>query len=111
VGWKIVRDYQREFCKESGVSGRWRVSPDPKRALMKKLFEEASEFAENEEASELYDLRDVLQELLHVCDPDGVWEFRHARKIARRGLFAMHLEWCPIPEGSELDPEKEDYRE
>lgn len=46
MGWKLVRDGQREFCQAQGVSGRWRISPAPERALTKKLFEEASEFAE-----------------------------------------------------------------
>ena len=98
MGWKIVRDHQREFCERTGVSGRWRVSPDVVAALAKKLFEEAAEFTEAHDPEELYDVRDVLQELLHVCDPYGEAEVYHAQKVAIVGLFGSHLEWNPVPE-------------
>lgn len=100
MGWKIVRDHQPEYCREHGVSGKWRVSPDPVRALTKKLFEEASEWAESYDAAELYDLRDVLSELLYIRDPDGLIGLQHAAKITRLGRFNSHLEWHPEPEGT-----------
>ena len=97
MGWKIVRDNQPGICRENGVSGSWRESPDPVRGLTRKLFEEAAEFAEYFDPGELYDLRDVLNELLVLTDPQGVHGDAHVKKVARSGLFASHLEWHPHP--------------
>ena len=98
MGWKIVRDRQPEWCRTHGVSGKWRISPDPVRALTKKLFEEAAEWAEEHDADELYDLRDVLDELLYIRDPEGLAGRAHEKKIASLGLFSSHCEWHPEPE-------------
>ena len=71
---------------------------------MKKLFEEAAEFAESMDPDELYDVGDVLAELQFIFDPDGIHEAKHAEKIARNGNFSDYLEWNPVPEGPPLDP-------
>ena len=98
MGWKVVRDNNPAICAQHGVSGSWRVSKDPIRGLTRKLFEEAAEFAEYFDPGELYDLRDVLNELIMLTDPDGVARAEHVKKIARNGLFATHLEWHPHPD-------------
>ncbi len=97
MGWKGVRDRQPGFCRANGVSGQWRTSPDPVATLTRKLFEEAAEFAEASDPGELYDLLDVVRELLYLCDPDGEHGNRHMAKAARDGLFGLHLEWNPVP--------------
>jgi predicted house-cleaning noncanonical NTP pyrophosphatase (MazG superfamily) len=61
MGWKIVRDNNEAWCRAHGVSGQWRVSPDPLPALLRKLYEEAGEYAEAWDVAELYDLADVLE--------------------------------------------------
>lgn len=97
MGWKIVRDRQREYCETHGVSGTWRISPSVTRALTKKLFEEAAEFAEYYDPAELYDLRDVLDALLEIADPTRFYEVKHADKVELMGKFSLGLEWTPDP--------------
>lgn len=97
MGYKIVRDFQREFCEKNGISGSWRVSEHPVNGLTKKLFEEAGEFAEHHDPSELYDLRDVLNELIYLTDPLHEHREAHADKVNRMGKFTRHLEWSPNP--------------
>ena len=98
MGWKIVRDNQPEAARKHGISGSWRTSSDPVAALTKKLFEEAGEFAEQHDPGELYDLWDVVNELIRLTDPTGDHEVDHARKVNRLGRFRSHVEWSPVPE-------------
>lgn len=97
MGWKIVRDNDPEVCPKIGVSGQWRPSNDPIGGLTKKLFEEAAEFAEARDPRELYDLRDVVDELLNRLDPRHDALSDHAYKLAVRGKFTKAIEWCPVP--------------
>jgi predicted house-cleaning noncanonical NTP pyrophosphatase (MazG superfamily) len=98
VGWKIVRDNQPEWSRKYGVSGVWRPAADPVASLTKKLFEEASEWGEAREVAELYDLDDVVSELIRRCDPDGTARREHAVKVARLGGFTQGTEWNPVPD-------------
>ena len=99
MGWKIVRDNDEQVCRQMGISGQWReATPDrviP--GLARKLLEEAGEFMEHGDAGEVYDLRDVVGELVRLVDPDGEALSRHAEKVDRRGQFHRHIEWTPVP--------------
>ncbi len=97
MGWKIVRNSNEFYLKEH-VSGQWRTSPDPIGALVKKLGEEYGEFAENRDPGELYDLLDVLHELIELLDPDMKTEKIHREKFAKMGGFSAHREWHPNPD-------------
>jgi predicted house-cleaning noncanonical NTP pyrophosphatase (MazG superfamily) len=101
MGWKIVRDGNEKWCRERGVSGTWRTAADPVRGLARKLIEEASEYGEALDPSELYDLQDVLDELIRLEDPDGRYLEAHQGKIAVHGTFREHVEWTPMPGLSE----------
>jgi predicted house-cleaning noncanonical NTP pyrophosphatase (MazG superfamily) len=101
MGFKLVRDRNEEWCRAHGVSGQWRVSPDPGAALRRKVFEEAGEYAEYLDSAELYDLRDVVEALIALADPDGVVALGHARKAAELGGFGEFIEWCPVPAEAE----------
>jgi predicted house-cleaning noncanonical NTP pyrophosphatase (MazG superfamily) len=100
MGWKMVRDKQKEYCLSHGVSGQWRTSPDAVGALTAKLGEEYGEFAESRDPAELYDLLDVLNELIMVMDFNLDHLDAHEAKVARLGTFSMHLEWNPVPKES-----------
>lgn len=95
--WKIVRDFNKKWCQEHGVSGSWRTSPNPVRGLARKLIEESGEFGEELDPGELFDLRDVLNELIALCDPVRVYEDAHRDKTAVFGEFSDHMEWTPVP--------------
>lgn len=97
LGWKIVRD--RHDLNPDGISGQWRVSADPVTGLARKLVEESVEFMESRDPDELYDLRDVLMELIGLLDPEGQVDRAHEEKILRYGLFGRHVEWTPMPTG------------
>lgn len=97
MGWKVVRDKDPEVCAAIGVSGRWRRSATPCAGLTKKLFEEASEWGEENYPGELYDLLDVIAELLYRLDRDGTARRLHEEKVARRGGFTQCMEWNPVP--------------
>jgi predicted house-cleaning noncanonical NTP pyrophosphatase (MazG superfamily) len=102
MGWKLVRDNQEHFCHKHGISGSWRTAPDPVKALTRKLFEEAAEWAEDFDPAELFDLRDVLNELFMVLGEKHEEELAdaaiyHAGKVERNGQFRKHLEWNPNP--------------
>ena len=100
MGWKMVRDRNHEHLR-AFISGTWRTSPDPAGALIKKLGEEYGEFAEHHDPAELYDLLDVINELIILLDPDAVDYRGHCEKVEKYGLFGEHQEWCPMPEGWE----------
>lgn len=100
MGWKIVRDGNEKWCREHGVSGTWRVAADPVRGLARKLTEEAAEFGEALDPAELYDLADVLGELIVLTDPDGDYRAAHGEKLAVFGGFREHVEWTPMPGAS-----------
>jgi len=101
VGYKIVRDNHRKLL-EGVISGTWRTSPNPIGALVRKLGEEYSELCENRDPGELYDIQDVLDELMVLLDPDCEHADRHAVKVNRLGLFGDHLEWHPFSEGKDI---------
>jgi predicted house-cleaning noncanonical NTP pyrophosphatase (MazG superfamily) len=69
VGWKLVRDRNEGWCRAHGVSGQWRVSADPRRALHRKMFEEAAEYFEHHDPAELFDLLDAIQALAVLPGP------------------------------------------
>jgi hypothetical protein len=97
MGWKIVRDNDEAVCRAMGISGQWRPSVTPIPGLTRKVFEEAAEFAEGNDPGELYDLRDVLDELIRRLDPAGEAAETHQVKVAKRGAFTFCLEWTPVP--------------
>lgn len=97
MGFKIVRDGQREYCEARGVSGTWRTSPDPVSALTKKIGEEYGEFVENRDPEELYDLLDVIGRLLELVDPKLDAFNKHYDKVALVGKFRDLIEWHPHP--------------
>lgn len=97
MGWKLVRDFNEQWCRANGVSGQWRISPDPVSALLRKIFEEAGEYAEYRDPAELFDLRDVVDRLIDLADPGGLAELAHADKITEQGLFERLAEWTPVP--------------
>ena len=97
MGFKMVRDKQKEYCLSHGVSGQWRTSPDPVGALIRKLGEEYGEFAESRNPAELYDLLDVLNEMIMTVDPDLGHLEAHEAKVGLMGTFSSHLEWNPEP--------------
>jgi predicted house-cleaning noncanonical NTP pyrophosphatase (MazG superfamily) len=96
MGWKIVRDRNQEKLGNH-ISGQWRTSPDAVGALTKKLGEEYGEFAEHRDPAELYDLIDVIHELLNLLDEEGAAEHEHNIKTAHIGFFNQHQEWHPNP--------------
>lgn len=101
MGSKIVRDNVADWAKEHGVSGVWRVSEDPIKSLRKKLGEELGEYIEDWNPGELFDLRDVIAELIYLEDPLHDYRESHLRKVQRLGKFAKHIEWSPVPEEHE----------
>jgi len=94
--WKIVRDRNQEHFSHV-ISGEWRTSPDPVAALRKKLGEEYSEYCENGDPGELYDIADVVEELMTLTDQDGDHGRRHLEKVRKYGTFSRHAEWTPVP--------------
>jgi hypothetical protein len=100
MGWKIVRDNDGTVVPPLGVSGQWRPSATPLAGLTRKLLEEAGEFVEHQDPAELYDLRDVTEELIHRLDPTGQAARQHEKKAEQRGMFTRGLEWNPVPRRS-----------
>ena len=98
MSWKIVRDNTEAVASAQGVSGRWRKSKTPISGLQRKLLEEAGEYMEQLDATELYDLLDVVYALIGLVDPDGDAAARHADKVAIMGTFSQCIEWTPVPE-------------
>lgn len=96
MSWKLVRDRHKERL-ESVISGSWRVAADPVSVLVTKLGEEYGEFASDRDPSELYDLLDVLDELVALLDPHLEYAMEHELKTERLGRFSSHLEWHPNP--------------
>jgi len=99
MGWKLVRDNNEAWCRARGFTGQWRIAPDPESALFRKIFEEAGEYAEHRDPAELYDLRDVVTELIRLVDPDGAAGRMNLHKTADMGGFGRHVEWTPAPPG------------
>jgi predicted house-cleaning noncanonical NTP pyrophosphatase (MazG superfamily) len=107
MGWKMVRDNHRELL-EGKISGQWRTSPDPVGALLQKLGEEYGEFCASRDPQELYDLRDVLAELIVLLATVQDVE-RWQQKVQRGGLFTAHLEWTAVPWEEETDTSAGEY--
>lgn len=107
MGWKMVRDRHRDYASRWELSGKWRISPDPAGSLLRKLAEELGEYAADRDPAELYDMAEVLRELIAVTDPDGLLAHPAAAKTARLGGFAAHLEWSAFP-GDARSPEGEE---
>jgi hypothetical protein len=82
MGYKIVRNNQPQFCRDHGVSGTWRSSPDPVAALKRKAGEEILEFAEARDPAELFDIEDVLRALIFLADPEGEAARQHVENRA-----------------------------
>lgn len=101
MSWKLVRDLNEKWCRANGVSGQWRRAPDPGSALLRKVFEEAGEYAEARDPAELYDLMDVVEALIALRDPDGSYGEAHWAKVRTMGEFTRFAEWCPVPAGEE----------
>lgn len=101
MGWKLVRDRNEAWCRANGVSGQWRTSPDPAAALRRKAGEEYLEHIEGNDPAELYDLLDVVQELIGLKDPDGRFAAAHEVKVAEMGGFSRFIEWTPVPAGAQ----------
>lgn len=97
MGYKMVRDLHQKVLGDQ-ISGVWRTSPDPVSSLVKKLGEEYSELCEDRDPAELFDILDVLAELMVLLDPDGAAALKHDLKAERMGRFADHLEWHPNPD-------------
>jgi len=102
MGWKTVRDKHRDLL-DGLISGCWRTAPDPVSSLIKKVGEEYSELVENRDPGELYDLLDVLNELIVLMDPHLAAAQAHEQKQERMGFFVTHLEWHPLPRAVEYD--------
>jgi len=100
MGWKLVRDRNEQWCRANGVSGQWRTSPAPVTSLRRKVFEEAAEYAEQHDVSELYDLLDVVLVLLKLEDPHDEAYRAHAAKTDELGGFGEFIEWTPVPAGA-----------
>ena len=100
MGWKLVRDRNEEWCRANGVSGQWRTALYPRSALLRKIFEEAGEYAEHRNPAELYDLLDVVQAAIGLADPDGRFAAAHEAKITEMGGFSHFTEWTPVPASS-----------
>jgi predicted house-cleaning noncanonical NTP pyrophosphatase (MazG superfamily) len=96
MGWKMVRDLHQQVF-EGKISGQWRTAADPVSSLVKKLGEEYSELAEDRNPEELYDIADVVTELIRLLDPEGKAARKHRRKVLHMGLFLDHAEWHPDP--------------
>jgi predicted house-cleaning noncanonical NTP pyrophosphatase (MazG superfamily) len=101
MGWKLVRDNNEAACRERGISGQWRISPDPPGALAGKVLEEFREYAFEQpghrDPAELYDLLDVVQALIGLEDPLGEFAALHRAKVEEMGGFTKFIEWCPVP--------------
>lgn len=104
MGYKMVRDNHRHLL-EGTVSGKWRTSPDPVSALVKKIGEEYSELAEDRSPGELYDMQDALEELIRLMDPTGKYLDEHKAKVEIAGRFRQHLEWHSLPQGDVTWPQ------
>lgn len=98
MSYKLVRDRNQELF-QGKISGRWRASPDPVSALVRKLGEEYGEFCEQRDPAELWDILDVIRELITILDPLHAYREDHYRKREMLGMFSSHLEWNPLPEG------------
>lgn len=104
MGYKIVRDRHEEWAREYGVSGTWRRSPDPRRALARKLAEEALEYGEQLDPAELGDVLDVVEAIvlsLGTATYEAV-ETRRMEKLRTLGGFS-DLEWSPVPPEHQKD--------
>lgn len=95
MGWKTVRDAHQERWSQVSPRDHWRVAPDPVSSLLKKLGEEYGELVEARDPAELYDLIDVLDELIALMDPDLIFGLGHQDKLDLMGGFSSHLEWHP----------------
>lgn len=104
MGWKPVRDRNQEVVTKWGVVGSWEKVDDITwiKALGRKLVEEATEFTENYDPDELWDLYDVLEELirLHPSICDG----RRTTKMQEMGGFRDRIMYTPVPNVNTNDP-------
>lgn len=101
---KLVRDNTENVARSAGVSGRWyKATPEEAiNALGTKLVEEALEYLLSRDLLELWDLRDVLVELMERL---GAMERNvvayHLAKVSKFGMFKDNVMWNPIPERHE----------
>jgi predicted house-cleaning noncanonical NTP pyrophosphatase (MazG superfamily) len=100
MSWKLVRDHVRDWSEAHGMSGTYRQAAEGEylHMLQRKLTEELGEYYERFTPDELYDLRDVLDTLIPVADPDKkAWQ-RHQEKIEKLGMFRDRILWNPVPQ-------------
>jgi predicted house-cleaning noncanonical NTP pyrophosphatase (MazG superfamily) len=85
---KLVRDKIPEILDKKGVSYEKRLAgPEEYQAeLIKKLVEEAQEFAEAGSKEELADVLEVIEALKLLPDYAGVEEVRLAKRAERGGF-------------------------
>jgi predicted house-cleaning noncanonical NTP pyrophosphatase (MazG superfamily) len=104
MGWKLVRDNNEAWCNEHGVSGTWKRAEDFDAVylLLKKIFEEAGEYAESMNPAELYDLLDVIYRTLELTDADRAHAAAHAQKVAQYGMFDTLTIWSPCSPDTEF---------
>ena len=103
MGYKLVRNGQRQWCLDHGVSGTWRTSSDPVASRRAKIFEEGGEVVKEGDPAELYDLLDVVLALVDQVDPAGIWARRHVLKVQQLGTFSEFIEWSPVPPQPDRD--------
>ncbi len=96
MGFKLVRSKLPDWAATHGVSGTYRASPDPVAALKKKMLEEFGEYIESNNPSELYDLLDIVDELIRLTSNDAIARL-HEEKVIRLGHYRDHIEWSPVP--------------
>jgi predicted house-cleaning noncanonical NTP pyrophosphatase (MazG superfamily) len=100
MGAKLVRDRNEATSRKLGVSGHWYVATPEEAlaALRRKLAEEVFEFLENDNVAELWDVSDVVEELLRRLDPTYASLNAHTDKIAQQGHFHLGIMWNPVPQ-------------
>ncbi len=85
---KLVRDKIPELLDKKGVSYEKRIAtPDEyKQELIKKLLEEAGEFAEEGSAEELADVLEVVSALKQLSEYENVEQLREQKRREKGGF-------------------------
>src|SRR6516165_4997408 len=103
--WKAVRDNNQEVVTAWGVTGSWERVDELQwiMALSRKLTEEVAEYNEHHNPSELWDIYDVLEELIHLHP--SISDGRRQKKITRMGGFRNQIMYTPVPNVTTDDPQ------
>lgn len=85
---KLVRDGIPEKLDKKGISYKKRIASDTeyKDELVRKLVEEANEFAEARSVEELADVMEVVEALKTLKEFENAEEARKTKKIERGGF-------------------------